>query len=98
MYLRMASLTFKARSGHRAVGRWPGYWHSLAFPLRRCLGCKRATLAAWGVSHSCRLDDGSWGGVLRARAYLPTRYLSDLNVPLDIETQFPVDVAQRSWN
>ena len=28
----------------------------------------------------------------------PTRYLSDLNVPLDMETLCPVDVAQRPWN
>ena len=40
----------------------------------------------------------SWGRVLRARAYLPTRNLSDPNVPLDMETLFPVDVVERPWN
>ena len=39
----------------------------------------------------------SWGRVLRARAF-SHQILVGPDVPLDMETLFPVDVAQRPWN
>ena len=40
----------------------------------------------------------SWGYMFACTCVSPTRYLSDQNVPLDMETLCPVDVVQRPWN
>ena len=95
MHLRMASLTYMARFGLPIVA---------VSGLQTCDSCRFGrSLALHHHVCSGSLFEGSltllspgrrsWERVLRARAYLPTRYLSDPNVPLDIETLFPVDVV-----